>query len=160
MSGVVAGLIGSVKAAAAAVVNLVTNGSFTTTDLTNWSGTNIYRYTSFFRTTPACLGSDSLGESDPYLSYFQTNALTVGSRYSLSLWIQSRANPEAFTITFNCGTTTSTVTTASLGPANTYYYYKIENVLCAGNGTLEISIPSTTSIEIDDVWVVAGATAV
>jgi hypothetical protein len=58
MSGVLAGLIGSVKAGAAAVVNLVTNGSFTTTDLTNWSGTNIYRYTSFFRTTPACLGSD------------------------------------------------------------------------------------------------------
>jgi hypothetical protein len=78
----------------------------------------------------------------------------------LSLWIQSRANPEAFTITFNCGTTTATVTTSTLGPANTYYYYKIENVLCAGNGTLQISIPSFTSIEIDDVWVVAGATAV
>lgn len=160
MSGVLAGLIGSVKAEAAGVVNLVTNGSFTTTNLTNWSGSNIYRYTDFFRTTPACLGSDSFGENDPYLSYYKTNTLTVGSRYSLSLWIQSRANPGIFTITFNCGTTTSTVTTASLGPANTYYYYKIENVLCAGNGTLEISIPSTTNIEIDDVWVVAGATAV
>jgi hypothetical protein len=162
MSGVVAGLIGSVKAAAAGVVNLVTNGSFTTTDLTNWGyiGTGTERTTSVYKTSPASLAADSFGENDPTVSFYKTNTLTVGSTYSLSFWLRTPTNLNSFTYSFDCGTTNVTTTTPLISPSTSWLYYKVENVVCAGNGTLSFMIYSGTNFQIDDVYVVAGATAV
>lgn len=158
MSGGVAGLIGSVKSAPSAPVNLVTNPSFTTNTNDWFTFSSISRDTTVFRSSPASLLSEA-GDSDPLAYYYKTNLLTVGQTYSLSLWIRTFTT-QSFTIHLDAGATRQTLTTAEQSSAAPWTNYKIENVTCTGNGTLQIYIGCLYSAYIDDVSVVLGATAV
>ena len=161
MSGVVAGLIASVKSAPSGPVNLVENPSFTDVSLENWDS-NYYgtflRVTYDFRTAPACLFYDQ-GDGPANAYYLKSNVLTIGSRYSMSLWIKNAANPQSFTINFQAGANNQTLTTAEIAAYAAYTQYKIENVLCTTNGTLLVAVSSPYYAFIDDVSVVLGATA-
>jgi hypothetical protein len=136
VSGVVAGLIGSVKSAPSAPVNLIVNPSFTDASLLNW-GSNEYasfsRVTYDFRTAPACLLYDQ-GDGPANAYYLKTNLLTVGSRYSMSLWIKNSPNAQSFTIEFVAGGNYQALTTPEIAANAGYTQYKIENVLCTSNG--------------------------
>lgn len=159
MSGVVAGLIGSVKAAAATPTNLVLNPSFTDDSTAGWSavGDNYFsRRTTTFRTAPASLSYDN-SDGEPTVSYTRESVLTVGQRYSLSLYLLN-VNGQSYTIKLYAGTTVTTLTTSSTTP-NTWVNFKIENVLCAGNTTLQVEVSCVAFGFIDDISVVQGATA-
>jgi len=155
VSGVVAGLIGSVKSAASAPVNLVTNPSFTT-NTNDWYG-NVSRNTTVFRSSPASLLSEA-DDFDPSAQYNKSNLLTVGQPYSLSLWLRT-LNTQSFTIHLDAGATRQTLTTAEQSSAADWTNYKIENVTCTTNRTLSIFVNCLYSVYIDDVSVVLGATA-
>jgi len=154
MSGVFAGLIGSVKAAAVVPTNLVLNGSATTTSTTNWTAAS--RNTSIFKTTPASWMSVNYPSTETQaVEYFNANMLTVGTRYSLSFWARAIYPGFPITVTFYTGSG-STIT---INPSTTAFeYFKIENQLCtATNGG--IFIDSLADFYIDDVAIVAGSTA-
>ena len=161
MSGVVAGLIASVKSAPSAPVNLVTNPSFTT-NTNDWYDdfpiAEITRNTTTFRSAPASLNYSGY-DGDPFTYYYKTNLLTVGQQYSLSLWIKT-FNTQSFTIHLDAGATRQTLTTAEQSSAAAFTNYKIENVTCTTNSTLQVYVYSLYSAYIDDVSVVLGATAV
>jgi len=158
MSGVVAGLIASVKSGAAAVVNLVTNGSFTINDITGWTGDSVSRITSagYYRTTPAGLVVDN-PDTDANANYTKANALTIGQAYSLSFWVGG-PNSQTNAVTFYAGTASKFAAVDM--PSSGWTYYKIENVVCTGNTTLSIQFNAPYAWTIDDISVVAGATAV
>jgi hypothetical protein len=154
VSGVVAGLIGSVKSGAASPTNLITNPSFTT-DLSDW-GTNpeTSRVTDVFKSAPASLYqtySDFYTATTGFVKY---DYLTVGQVYSLSIWIKGAP----LRVALRCG-----VNEVEISPPTTAVFtnYKIENVLCTANGLLLVDVGSgaDTSFWIDDVSVVLGATA-
>jgi hypothetical protein len=158
MSGVVAGLIASVKSTSPTPVNLVTNPSFTvnTTDWYSDDG-NLTRNTVTFRSSPAALAYSG-NDASPATYYYKNNLLTVGSRYSLSLWIKTIYPQGFFTISFQVG---SNFQQLNISPSDTapFTNYKIENLLCTGNGTLQVYVSSESPAYIDDVSVVLGATA-
>ena len=160
MSGVVAGLIASVKSAPSVPVNLVTNPSFTV-DTVDWYDdfpqAEIFRDTSTFRSSPASLYYNEF-EGSPRCYYFKTNLLTIGSAYSLSLWIRT-FNTQSFNIVLYAGTNFQTITTPTQTSAQGWTNYKIENVTCAGNTALQIIINSNALAYVDDVSVVLGPTA-
>jgi hypothetical protein len=161
VSGVFAGLIGSVKSAPSAPVNLIVNPSFTDSPLLNWYSNDaapVSRLTSNFRTTPACL-TYGQGDGDANAFYLKTNVLTVGSSYSMSLWIKNSPNAQSFTINFVAGANSQTLITAEIAPNSGYTQYKIENVLCTTNANLQVGVTSPYDGYIDDVSVVLGATA-
>jgi hypothetical protein len=162
VSGVVAGLIGSVKAASGGglPVNIVTNPSFTV-NLSGWeSFGNSSRDTANFKSTPASLFTFYDAENDifPYAIYQQSLALMIGQRYSLSFWIKNEFIARTFRIDF-AGSSTTTATVPAL---SSWQYLKFENVL-ASSTTLNIGIYGSTNgqveFNIDDVSVVLGATA-
>lgn len=159
MSGVVAGLIGSVKAAAVTPTNLVLNPSFTDESIAGWSGSgDVYRFrtTSLFRTAPASL--QFFGVEDlPNVSYSRGSVLTVGQTYSLSLYLYAFGT-QSYTIKLYAGTTVTTLTT-SLTTANNWHNFKIENVACVGNTNLRVEINCDYEAWLDDISVVQGATA-
>ena len=140
-------------------VNLVNNGSATTTDTTNYS-IQVARVTHSFKTAPASWQGQGFVENDPLFDFFKPNALVIGQRYSLSLWIRNATNPETLTILFSAGTNTQTLSTGLMTPNNGFFYFKIENVLCTGATYLGVSVGSFSDMQVDDIWVVAGATAV
>jgi hypothetical protein len=154
VSGAVAGLVGSVKAAAAAPTNLVLNGSATTTSTTNWTAGS--RNTSIFKTTPASWLSVNYEPTETQaVEYFDPNMLTVGTRYSLSFWARAIYPNYPLSVTFYTGSGSGTLIYPS---TTTFEYFKIENQLCtATNGG--IFIDSLANFYIDDVAIVAGATA-
>lgn len=160
MSGVVAGLIGSVKAGSApAPTNIITNPSFTT-DITGWgSYGNSSRDTTNFKSTPASLVTFYDPENDifPVAIYFLASALTIGQRYSLSFWVLNGV-ARTFRIEFAGGFTT----TATVPASGSWQYLKFENVL-ASTTNLLIQIYGATNgqidFNIDDVSLVLGATA-
>lgn len=160
MSGVVAGLIGSVKAAPSGPVNLVLNPSFTDNSTAGWSGSgDVYRarQTALFRTAPA--GLQFFGIEDlPNVSYSRGGVLTVGQSYSLSLYIYALGT-QSYTINFTVGSTLATLTTPSKTP-NTWHNFKIENVTCVGYSDFSIQINCDYDTFVDDVSVVQGATAI
>jgi hypothetical protein len=161
VSGVVAGLIASVKSAPSAPVNLIINPSFTDSPLLNWYSNEsapVSRATFEFRTTPACL-TYGQGDGDANAFYFKSNVLTVGSRYSMSLWIKNSPNLQSFRIDFVAGANTQTLTTPLILPNAGYTQYKIENVLCTTNQNLQVGVTSLYDGYIDDVSVVLGSTA-
>jgi len=161
VSGVVAGLIASVKSAPSAPINLIVNPSFTNSPLLNWGSNEsapFSRITSGFRTTPACL-TYGQGDGDANAFYFKSNVLTVGSSYSMSLWIANSPNSQSFTINFQAGANSQTLTTAVIAPNAGYTQYKIENVLCTTNANIFVGVTSPYDAYIDDVSVVLGATA-
>lgn len=159
MSGAIAGLLASLSAGSApAPTNLVTNPSFTvnTVDWYSDSG-SVSRDTVTFRSAPASLNAE-LGEGDPNPYYFKSGLLTIGQVYSLSIWIRT-FNTQSFNITLNAGTSSGNLITASQSGTAPWTNYKIENVTCTGNGTLQIYIGCLYAVYIDDVSVVLGPTA-
>ena len=158
MSGAVAGLIGSVKAASATPTNLVTNPSFTvnTVDWASDDG-NLTRDTTIFRSAPASLAYSG-NDASPATYYYKTNLLTIGQRYSLSIWVRSIYDQGFFTITLQAGTTFLSIT-PTVSASSSFTNYKIEDVLCTGNTTLQVYSVSESPAYIDDVSVVQGATA-
>ena len=160
MSGVVAGLIGSVKSASSAPINLVVNPSFTLNSITGWEGIDyapVFRYTEDFRTAPACLIYDQ-GDGNANAMYDRASVLTIGQPYSLSLWIKT-VNTQSFTITFDAGLNRQVFTTPTQSGTATWTNYKIENITCTGATNLKIIVESAYNARIDDVSVVLGATA-
>lgn len=162
MTGVVAGIVASVKSAVSTPTNLVLNPSFTT-NADGWylgGGLN-YRDTSVYRSAPASLFAQANGEFyQLQTSYSRTNVLTIGQRYSMSIWIRSSGGIP-LNIQFLCGTTESTITETV--PSGVFTNYKIENVLCSGNTNLYVNVYDNYSETgfgwVDDVSVVQGATA-
>jgi hypothetical protein len=160
MSGVVAGLIASVKSAPSAPINLVTNPSFTVNTVDwydDYPASEIIRDTSTFRSAPASLYYNEF-EGTPRCFYFKNNLLTIGSAYSLSLWIRT-FNTQSFNIVLQAGSNFQTLTTPTQTSAQGWVNYKIENVTCAGNSNLFIIINSNAFAYLDDVSVVLGPTA-
>lgn len=158
MSGVVAGLIGSVKAGAAPT-NLVHNPSFTV-NASGWFGSyGASRDTSIFRSAPAGFSLYYNPEDIGYINYAQ-NVLTVGQRYSLSFWVRNPDVSQSFNYTMYCGTNSVTANSGVLLASPDWQYLKLENVLCTANNALNIDMfPMLGLITIDDVSVVLGATA-
>ena len=159
MSGVVAGLIGSVKAAPSGPVNLVLNPSFTADSIDGWSGSGnvgLARQTALFRTAPA--GLQFFGIEDlPNVTYYRGEGPTVGQSYSLSLYLYSLGT-QSYTIIFSAGSNNTTLTTGAKTP-NTWHNVKIENVTCEGYSAFSIQINCDYDTYVDDVSVVQGATA-
>lgn len=161
MSGVVAGLIASVKAGSAPTpTNLVANPSFTT-NINGWDGLgNSLRDTSVFRSAPASLNTFFDGDNIPYASYDQASALVPGQRYSLSFWIQNVEASKTFTVRF-----AETQITTFIPASSSWQYVKLENVLTNVSFmsiniyTTDGSYPYLGSFNIDDVSVVLGPTA-
>ena len=158
MSGVVAGLIGSVKSAPSGPVNLVSNPSFTT-NTNGWSiGGLGDRTTSVFKSAPASLRAQGISDFIP-ASASTSLVLTIGQVYSASFWIYGSGN--TVNCNFTCGTTTSSL--AQIVPlTGNFINYKIENVLCTGNTFGELSFTDSTEdpvFYLDNVSVVLGATA-
>jgi hypothetical protein len=163
MSGVVAGLIASVKAGSApAPTNLITNGAFTVNDVgwTNYG--NGQRDTSVFRSSPASWYTYLSDDYSPKAEYVQNNVLTVGSRYSLSCWVRNPNAAQSITVTMILGTNYVNTNTATLAASTAWQYVKFENQICLGNTNLTISIDSFSvgsDFYLDDVSLVLGATA-
>jgi GTPase len=44
-------------------------------------------------------------------------------------------------------------------PTSAWVYYKIENVICATNTTVQLDASGPYQFYIDNIWLVAGATA-
>jgi hypothetical protein len=141
-----------------AVVNLVDNPSFTSASIAGWTGDSVSRITSagYYRTAPAGLVVDN-PDTDANANYTKTNALTIGQAYSLSFWVGG-PNSQTNAVTFYAGTASKSVAATTSGSGWTYY--KIENVVCAGNTTLSIQFNAPFLWTIDDISVVAGVTAV
>jgi hypothetical protein len=159
MSGVVAGLIGSVKAGSTpAPTNLVTNPSFSV-NLNGWiNSTNPVRDTSVFRSSPASLNTSFDGENSPYAYYIQDTSLTIGQRYSLSFWLRNADLSRTYQIDF----LGSSTTTSLLGTSTDWQYFKFENVLATSTQIVLAIYPTDIFIgefNLDDVSVVLGATA-
>jgi hypothetical protein len=145
-------------------VNLVLNPSFTT-NADGWTlggfGTLNFRDTSAFRSAPASLKAQASGEFYQLGTLYTRNSvLTIGQRYSLSIWIRSSGGIP-LTIRLGCGTNEATITETV--PAGVFTNYKVENVLCSGNTNLYVSVNDNYSETgfcwIDDVSVVLGPTA-
>ena len=160
MSGVIAGLIASVKSAgsAPAPTNIITNGAFTVNS-TGWYSVNGYRDTSVFRSSPASFATYSTDEDSADAEYTQSSALTVGSSYSLAFWV--RTGTQAFQVTLQLGTTSYSYTSPTLSSSSSWQYVKLENKLCVGNTNLRFYVYGGNSIayNLDDVSLVLGATA-
>lgn len=159
MSGAVAGLIGSVKAAVASPTNLVVNPSFTT-NITGWdSNGNSSRDTSVFRSAPASLDTYFDGENIPFASS-SVGGLSAGQRYSLSFWIRNTEASKTFTVQFGASQGARVIPASS-----SWQNVKFENVLATTSSmgisiyTTDGSYPYLGSFNIDDVSVVAGPTA-
>ena len=155
MSGAVAGLIGSVKSASGPT-NIVTNGSATTTDATNYFG--VLRNLVIFNTTPASWSVPyDIGADAAAFEFLKSSSLTVGTAYSLSFWARNGTPFQTISLSFNVGNTNSTT---SITPTTTgWTYYKIENLTCTVNRTLDLLITANDLFYLDDIWVIAGPTA-
>ena len=162
MTGVIAGLIGSIITIAGGTpTNLISNGSFTV-NTTGWTDTGTQvRDTSVFRSAPA---SYSTGFSEDYgaiAEYTQNGILTVGSRYSISLWIYNPLGAQPFTIRMQLGTSATFFNSASYPALASWQYIKFENQLCSGNSNFSFYIAGSgaNAFNIDDVSLVLGPTA-
>jgi len=165
MTGVVAGLIASVKKIAGGAVNLVVNGSVDTAVTSPpWVvGSGVpTRNTSIYHSSPASgiNGSDVDGNSSVY--YSANSVLTIGKYYSISFWVFfPTASPTFgdvnlyYATGFNTGGSGYTIT------PNVWTYIKIENQLCTSATVLAFQFYDISShtFYIDDIWVVEGATA-
>jgi hypothetical protein len=157
MTGVLAGVIGSVKKAASGPTNIMVNGSATSATNPFFGGSG-FRNTTYFKTTPASWQMNDVGNG-PELTYFAATGLTIGQTYSMSWW--SRNDPvngsEAVTfspLSFSGGTGTTSYT-----PGATFTYYKLENMTATSVGVYFQFTGSNFNSLFDDIWIVAGATA-
>lgn len=162
MTGVIAGLIGSVITITGGTpTNLISNGSFTV-NTTGWinAGTQV-RDTSVFRSTPASYSTGFSENFGAIAEYAQTGILTVGSRYSISLWIYNPLGAQSFNISMTLGNSTTYFSSASYPALASWQYIKFENQLCSGNSNFSFYIygGNGISFNIDDVSLVLGPTA-
>jgi hypothetical protein len=164
MSGVVAGLIASVKSGSApAPENLVLNPSFTT-NIAGWEGAgNSARTLLFFRSAPASLENFFDGDNNPAAVYSRSSALTTGQAYSFSAWILNPVSSRTLRIGLTLGGTFYTQN-VSVPASASWQYIKLENKTCGAGSLLIVevvpfSVPYETTFYIDDVSVVLGATA-
>ena len=156
MSGAVAGLIGSVKAASGPT-NIVNNGSATSSsDLANYYGA--VRNIAIFNTTPASWSVlYDLGSEQSAFEFLKSSSLTVGTAYSLSFWARNGFTGQTISVSLNVGNTNSII---NVTPTITgWTYYKIENVTCTVSRTLDLIITANDLFYLDDIWVIAGPTA-
>jgi hypothetical protein len=158
VAGIVQGLIGSIKTASAPAGDLVLNGSFTV-DVSGWFG-DVSRSTAVYNSAPASMFVSYLyGEDAPYTSYSRTGVLTIGQAYSLSLWLKNANSFGSLTVVLQCGTATKQ-TVLSHTASGPWVNIKVENVVCAGNTNMTISVASDSEVfNVDDVVAVAGTTA-
>jgi hypothetical protein len=165
MSPIMSG-IAAVAGKSVTLVNLFPNSSFE-----NATGNTISRGARNFgaaHTGSSFVVSDYASTTDYYdsetsaylYSYYNDNHITVsggtaviGQRYSISFWYWN-AN----------GTANFFGSSISVSIGSGWTYYKIENVLATGTTfTLDISLGTSfnqpVDAHLDDIWVVAGATA-
>ena len=159
MTGVVAGLIGSLKSATGGVVNLIINGSATTATPVGWLGLAYFRNTTYFRTTPASWQMNDVG-SGPELTYFKTAVLTVGSKYSISWWSRSDPSNGPDAVTFVASSFSGGTGTFSYTPSATWTYYKVEGMTATITSLNFQWYAASYSALFDDINLVAGNTAV
>ena len=161
MSGVVAGLLASVKAGSApAPTNILTNGSFTT-NLNGWeTASNLSRDTVTFRSAPASGYTFTTEEYFADVAYSQASGLTSGQSYSLSAWIRNPNTAQSFNIFLRLGTNSYFETTATLGVSTAWQQIKIENKSSNGSAILFSFTPTVgAEYNVDDVSLVLGSTA-
>jgi hypothetical protein len=161
MSGVVAGLIASVKAGSApAPTNILTNGAFTSGTL-NWSGGNLSADAVIYRSAPFSGNTFDSDDYDADATYDQATGLTAGQSYSFSAWIRNPNNAQTFGIYLKLGTTTHITTSPTLPISTGWQQIKFENLLANGSA-IQIAISANaypTIFNIDDVSLVLGSTA-
>lgn len=162
MGGSVASIIGSVKKAATAPTNFIVNGSFDTAVTSPpWVvGSGVpTRSTARFHSAPASglNGSDADGNSSVY--YSANSVLTIGSYYSLSLWVYFANVGANTTLYYSTGFNASSISVSAT--AGVWSYVKIENQLCTSATSLSFQLYDLNSLPfyVDDIWVVSGATA-
>jgi len=161
VSGVVAGLLASVKASALpAPTNILTNGSFTL-GTTNWTGENLGADAVVFRSAPFSGNTFDSDDYEAYAQYDQATGLTSGQRYSFSAWIRNASTSQSFTISLKLGTNEYFSTTPTLSVLDTWQQIKFENQLANGTA-IQLSVSGNAfpaSFNIDDVSLVLGSTA-
>lgn len=146
--------------AASGPTNLVTNGYFTTTNVSEFyradMGYGSARDTNFYRTAPASLMCTSYIEDDPTFAWYKAIG-TAGQKYSFSGWVKSS---EAFSaiMQITTGNTTTNFTLTYLG--GDWQYWKVENLTFTGTGGLGITWSAIPTFYVDDFWVVQGPVAV
>lgn len=148
--------------------NFVINGGFESPiSATNWSdgngGTPSRNTAGGAKAGTYYLASNYDPNSEAYKANYSANSsLTVGSFYSLSVWLQTNSIADTVSIDWSFGTNTgtlnATVTLPSIG-TNIWQKFTIANKQCLGNGTLSINFTdNSASFGIDELWVVSGAT--
>jgi len=154
VSGVVAGLIGSVKTAPSGP--LVLNGSFDT-NTNGWSA--ITRNTTIYRSAPASGQVQFDGNFEAFESiYTRTSCLTIGTAYSASVWVRNENISQTIYVFLYAGTA-SKFTSFTLSPSTSWVQFKVENLVCAGNATLQIDVFSLDdNFYIDDIDAIVGST--
>jgi hypothetical protein len=158
MSGVVAGLIASIKTAAAPSGNLVLNPSFDT-DVSPW-GYSITRDVVTYRSAPASgkVIYNAVYEN-PITEYIRNSSLTIGQNYSATIWVRNNLSAQYFYMFLFCGNASKS-TTVFLPASSSWVSIKVENVTCATNTNLTLQIYADFyDYNIDDVSVITGATA-
>jgi hypothetical protein len=157
MSGVVAGLIGSVKKSSVVIpVNLIEDASFTNGTSTKWVSDYSGRASDKYKTALYSFfnGFDPNGDSPGSVAYFGGNILTVGKTYSLSFWFNGSIG-----YSYSGGVTTGTGDRFFFPDAiNGWQLIKVEN-LYANTPYFQFSVGSYGPVYIDDVWLVEGANA-
>jgi hypothetical protein len=156
MAGIAQGLIGSIKTASAPSGPLVLNGSFdTNTD--GWS--SITRNTTIYRSAPASGRVEFDSNVEAYESiYTQTNCLIIGTAYSVSVWVRNPNFSQTIYVYIYAGTAYK-YTSFTLSPSSSWVQFKVENLVCAGNATLQIDVFALDSnFYIDDIDAIAGST--
>jgi len=155
VSGVVAGLVGSVKAAPAnlfpdpsfesGTLNAGWSGLFQNTSVTPRTGT---RSLQVYYTFDYDTGDFASGGS------FSSTLLTVGLKYSFSIWVKRVAG------TISVATFGETKTVTQFSPIDGYNQLKWENVTAASTTfSVAIDTANLTTFYVDDLALVQGATA-
>ena len=162
MTGIVAGLIGSLKVTSSGVLtNLITNGSLTVNS-TGWTANGVnFRDASVFRSTPASYNTGYGDEEGAIAEYVQHGIVSAGSSYSFSLWIRNNDAVQPLVLVLQLGTGTYSLTTATYPISTTWQKIVFENKLCLTNSNFSFSIYAngTGAFNIDDVSLVLGPTA-
>jgi len=158
MSGIVAGLIASMKSGSSGPTNIFINGSATTTTPVGWLGLAYFRNTTYFKTSPASWQMNDVGNG-PELTYFQTTGLTIGSQYSISWWSRNDPANGSDAVTFVPLSLSGGTGTFSYTPSGTFTYYKVGGMIATATSIYVQWYASSYSALIDDIWLVAGATA-
>ena len=162
MTGIVAGLIGSLKVTSSGVLtNLITNGSLTV-DATGWTANGLnFRDASVFNSSPASYNTGYGDEDGAIAEYVQNGIVSAGNSYSMSLWIRNNNAVQSLTLVLQLGTGSYLLNTATYPISTTWQKIVFENKLCLTNSNFSFYIygNGTGAFNIDDVSLVLGPTA-